>query len=158
MTSCCFSSLAEKTHQCPPLGEIQAASEETERGVQPPDPAPPPQESAVTRVGWATAGTMPWGPRKDKSVEARATWPDAGCRHQGPRRLDFGAEQPPFPPVWVPVVISADTAGYVTDLCGEPSHSKHRAPDPLGISLCVIAGQLLGGEAEREAVANVAPA
>lgn len=100
MTSCCFSSLAEKTHQCPPLGEIQAASEETERGVQPPDPAPPPQESAVTRVGWATAGTMPWGPRKDKSVEARATWPDAGCRHPGPRRLDFGAEQPPFPPVW----------------------------------------------------------
>lgn len=71
MTSCCFSSLAEKTHQCPPLGEIQAASEETERGVQPPDPAPPPQESAVTRVGWAAAGTMPWGPGKDKSVEAK---------------------------------------------------------------------------------------
>ena len=65
----------------PQTAQFQAASEETDRGVQPPDPTPPPQESTLTHVGWATAGTTLWGPVQDKSVEARATWPDAGCRH-----------------------------------------------------------------------------
>lgn len=158
MTSCCFSSLAEKTHQCPPLWEIQAASEETDRGVQPPDPTPSPQESTLTRVGWATAGTTLWGPVQDKSVEARATWPDAGCRHPVLGVWTLLQSSHHFPWCGFRLLSLQTRQGYVTDLCGGPGHSKHRIPDPLGISLCVIAGQLLGSGAEQGAMANVAPA